>query len=962
MPRKLLVWVIVLLGLSAGVILLLGMSPLGSALTNFLQIACCGLAAAMCFSASRRGRGLSRPFWVLVGCSIATWGAANLGWMYYENWLHVAVARFSIVRVLFDVQGVFYAVALFLDKEKDSPEFSAEMVLDSVQIVIVFLSLFFGLFYVQVLEGAAGRYNELVVTWIFVGINLTLTLLAAAQTLSAKTKRIRSLYGGLALFLLVYTLGSAIAESPWANQLALTGSWYDIGWTIPFLFAALWAGSWQERADALPPVPAPSKTLRRLALKNVTLALAPLIVLAMVMRLGPQWRVIGFSLLATSIISFVVRLGITEFQQVQGNETVNRHRIAMESTVDGMAILDDKGEHVYANSAFARMVGRPSVHSVLGKTWRQIYDSRDISLLEDSVRESVARTGRWSGQMALHRPDDTTLPVEMTITATAHGGTVCVARDISDRLQAEHARAEAEIKYRTLVEQVAAISYIAELGVNGRWYYVSPQIESILGYTADEWLADSTDWLRYVHTEDHHIVFEAEKASSRGEPFQAEYRLRRKDGQSIWVSDSAVVVRGSDSHRVMEGIIVDITERKMLENQLQQSRRMEAVGRLAGGIAHDFNNLLTIINGYAEMALRRTGISSELKADIQQIGNASDRASVLVRQLLAFSRKQVLQPRPLDLNAIVEGLDKLLNRLMGADIEMITLCGANIGTVKADPAQIEQVIMNLVVNARDAMPNGGRLTLETSNVILDANYARDHATVKPGPYVMLAVSDTGIGMDQETQAHIFEPFYTTKGGSRGTGLGLSTVYGIVKQSGGYIWVYSEPGKGTTFKVYLPRVEEPIADSAKSTPDPTRALVNGRGTGKGTGTGTETILLVEDEEAVRDLARSILAEQGYSMLVAGSAAAAEELAANGSREIHLLLTDVVMPGLSGRELARKLTARHQKMRVLFMSGYTDNVISTGGVLEPGVAFLQKPFTPRALAQKVREVLDRVLPAK
>jgi PAS domain S-box-containing protein len=950
MPRKLLVSVISLLVLSAGIILTLGMSPMGSTLTNALQIVCCGLAAAMCFKASKRGRGLCRPFWFLVGCSIATWGMANLGWMYYEDWLHTPVPRFSVVRVLFDVQGVFYAVALFLDKEKDSSEFNAEMVLDSVQIAIVFLSLFFGLFYVQVLEGSEARFSELIMTGIFIGTNLALTLLAFIQMFGAKTKRIRSLYGGLALFLCVYTLGSGIAESPWANQLGKTGSWYDIGWTIPFLFAAMWAGNWQEETQAATPVASRSETLKDLALKNVMLALAPLIVLVLVTRLGVQWRMIGFSLLAVSMVSYVVRLAVTEFRQAQSSAAVMRHRVAMESTVDGMAILDNNGAHVYANSAFARMLGFPSPHEVLGKTWRQVYDQRDIALLERQVRESVQKTSRWSGQITLHRRDDTTLQIEMAITTMAQGGTVCVARDISERLNAEHARADAEIKYRTLIEQVAAISYIAELGVTGRWYYVSPQIETILGYSSDEWLADSPDWLRHVPLEDHPIIHEAEQASSRGEPFQAEYRLIRKDGQTIWVSDSAVVVRGSDSHQVMEGIIVDITERKLLENQLQQSRRMEAIGRLAGGIAHDFNNLLTIINGYAEMALHRTGVSPEIKTDLQQIGNASERASVLVRQLLAFGRKQVLQPKSLDLNAIVEGLDKLLNRLMGAHIEMITLCGPDIGTVKADPSQIEQVIMNLVVNARDAMPNGGRLTIETSNVELDANYARDHATVKPGPYVMLAVSDTGIGMDQETQAHIFEPFYTTKGGSRGTGLGLSTVYGIVKQSGGYIWVYSEPGRGTTFKVYLPRVEEPVTKAP--------AVVEGRVDRK----GTETILLVEDEKAVRDLARSILVGQGYSVLVAESAAHAEDLAANSSREIHLLLTDVVMPGVSGRELARRVTARRAKIRVLFMSGYTDNVIAKGGVLEAGVAFLQKPFTPRALTHKVREVLDWTLSEK
>jgi len=400
----------------------------------------------------------------------------------------------------------------------------------------------------------------------------------------------------------------------------------------------------------------------------------------------------------------------------------------------------------------------------------------------------------------------------------------------------------------------------------------------------------------------------------------------------------------------MEGIIVDITERKLLENQLQQSRRMEAVGRLAGGIAHDFNNLLTIIKGYAELAEQRTAMQPELRADIQQIENAAERASTLIRQLLAFSRKQVLQPKIIDLNAIVLGLDKLLGRLMGEHIEMVTRCGANVGHVKADPAQVEQVIMNLVVNARDAMPKGGRLTVETVNVELDSTYARDHVSVKPGSYVMLAVSDSGIGMSPETVAHIFEPFYTTKGSGQGTGLGLSTVYGIVKQSGGYIWVYSEPGKGTTFKVYLPRVEAQV----EAKPE----VVEVGSAGK----GSETILLVEDEEAVRELASRILSAKGYSVVAAKSTKEAEQFAEKHGAKIHLLLTDIIMPGTSGRELAKRITARHPRTRVLYMSGYTDNVLAQGGVLEAGLSFLQKPFTPGALVQKVRDVLDSPVHAK
>jgi two-component system cell cycle sensor histidine kinase/response regulator CckA len=420
----------------------------------------------------------------------------------------------------------------------------------------------------------------------------------------------------------------------------------------------------------------------------------------------------------------------------------------------------------------------------------------------------------------------------------------------------------------------------------------------------------------------------------------------------IWVSDTAVVVPGSDVHPLMEGIIVDITDRKQLEGQLQQARRMEAVGRLAGGIAHDFNNLLTIIKGYTELGLARAKASPEVRADLERIEDASERAGGLVRQLLAFSRRQVLQPKVLDLNGIVEGLDKLLRRLMDEDIEMKTVVGKDLGRIKADPAQIEQVIMNLVVNARDAMTEGGRLTVETENVELDSAYARDHMTVRPGRYVMLAVSDTGMGMSPDTITHIFEPFYTTKESGRGTGLGLSTVYGIVKQSGGYVWVYSEPGHGTTFKVYLPRVEEAV----ESLPI---KKVGGEDRNRA---GTETILLVEDEPQLRELTQSVLAARGYSVVEAKNPAEAAQLAEEYGTKIHLLLTDVIMPGISGRELAKRLSGKNPAMRVLYMSGYTYNVIAQGGTLERGVAFLQKPFTPRMLVEKVREVLDAVVPAR
>jgi PAS domain S-box-containing protein len=946
MPRKLLILALVVIGLHICVILGLGTSPAGSFLTNALQVSASGLAVAMCFGARRRGSGMSRPFWLLVGCSIATWGLANLGWMYYENWLHAPVPRFSLVRFLFDVQGVFYAIALFLDKEKDSPVIDTETLLDSVQIAIVFISLFFGLYYVQLLEGTRPSAGELVLTWIFVAINVILTSLAAVQMWIAQTQRLRSLYGGLAFFLLLYTIGSGIAESPQANLHPQTGTWYDLGWTLPFLAAAIWAARWKESTEAPSPAFSRPRTLANLALTNVMFALPPLIVLGLVAQLGREWRLIGFSLLAISIVCYATRLAATEYRHVQSAEAVQRHTLAMESALEGMAILNASGQFTYMNSAHALQFGYSSPSELLGKSWHVLYQSGEVARLETQVVPKALAEGGWSGEAQGLRRDGTLFPQEFSLTRLGDGGMVCVCRDITERLNVERARTEAEAKYRTLIEQVAAISYIAEIGVSAEWHYVSPQIGSILGYSPEEWLTSSSQWMRHVHPEDHAVVETAEAASHRGEPFQAEYRMIRKDGRVIWVSDNAVVVRDAQGHSLMEGIIVDITERKQLEVQLQQSRRMEAVGRLAGGVAHDFNNLLTIIKGYTELALSRTGIRAELRSDIERIEDASERAATLVRQLLAFGRKQVLQPKALDLNSIVLGLDKLLRRLMGADVEMKTLVGEDVGTVKADPGQIEQVIMNLVVNARDAMPNGGDLTVETANVDLDSTYARDHATVRPGRYVMLAVSDTGVGMDAETVAHIFEPFYTTKGGSSGTGLGLATVYGIVKQSGGYIWVYSEPGKGSSFKVYLPRVDEPA-----ETPQTSKKQPRAR-------KGTETILLVEDEPAVRELTRMVLAAQGYSVVEALNPEDAERLSETHESEIHLLLTDVVMPGLSGRELARRITARHPKMRVLYMSGYTQNVIAGGGTLETGIAFLQKPFTPATLIEKVRDVLDGV----
>jgi signal transduction histidine kinase/CheY-like chemotaxis protein len=422
------------------------------------------------------------------------------------------------------------------------------------------------------------------------------------------------------------------------------------------------------------------------------------------------------------------------------------------------------------------------------------------------------------------------------------------------------------------------------------------------------------------------------------------YRIRSGEVRLLLFSAELILL---EHEECVLSLARDITELRSLEDQLRQAQKMEAVGRLAGGLAHDLNNLMTVVTGYAELFLMETGEEDPRRAEIKEIRGAGERAAKLVGQLLAFSRKQVLQPMVLDLNDVVEGMEGMLRRLIGEDIETRCALAPDLWRIHADPSQLEQVILNLAVNARDAMPGGGKLTIETANKVLDGAYARRHIGMEPGNYVMLVVSDTGVGMDAETRERVFEPFFTTKTKAKGTGLGLSVVYGIVKQSHGHIWVYSEPGKGSVFKIYLPRMKatESEAEETRRTPGPVQ-IPRGR----------ETILLVEDEGLVLGLAERILRGQGYLVVAAQSAADALTACQTHPESIDLLLTDVVMPGEGGKALAARLQEIHPQMKVLYMSGYADDAIVHHGALEPGAHFLQKPFTPEGLARKVREVLD------
>ena len=423
-------------------------------------------------------------------------------------------------------------------------------------------------------------------------------------------------------------------------------------------------------------------------------------------------------------------------------------------------------------------------------------------------------------------------------------------------------------------------------------------------------------------------------AQASGLARSGHWRHRLKDGRLIDVEVASHTISYGGRQAVLS-VLQDITQRKQLEEQLRQSAKMEAVGMLAGGIAHDFNNLLTIINGYSHILLNTLPEADPNRSAVEQIMKAGERAATLTRQLLSHSRRQVLQPKLLNLNQLLTGMEAMLRRLIGEDIELRFAPGRDIGQVNADPGQIEQVVMNLAVNARDAMPRGGILTIETTGVELDEPYHSTHIAIKPGKYVALAIGDNGSGMDTETLAHLFDPFFTTKAQGQGTGLGMTTVFGIVKQSGGGIEVSSEPGQGTSVKVYLPRIDQPAAVEIEA---PVAKAAR----------GSETILLVEDEHQVRNLVRDSLRREGYQVLDAPSAAEARRIAAAHKGPIHLLLADVVMPKEGGRELAASLVSRRPAMKVLFMSGYTDQAIESG--------FIQKPFTPAALSSKVREILE------
>jgi two-component system cell cycle sensor histidine kinase/response regulator CckA len=650
-------------------------------------------------------------------------------------------------------------------------------------------------------------------------------------------------------------------------------------------------------------------------------------------------------------VSIVFLTGAIRRAEQALRREADRWRTTLASIGDGVIVTDPRGHVRFLNVIAERLTGwdtaaamdqpldeifvianEETLEPVDSPVTRVLRDGAIVGLANHTVLKS--RDGRWTPIADCGAPiRDTTDQLD---------GVVLVFRDMTAerRLQREKDATEERMRFALDAARVGVWEADLKTGTI-RW---SGILETLHGLPVESFGGTLSAFMDRIHPNDRQMVRDTiERATREHGDSTLEYRTLWSDGTLHWIRGSGrIFYDDAGTPLRAAGVGSDVTDIRALEEQYRQSQKMEAIGQLAGGVAHDFNNLLTVIQGYCGLLAAQFGAGSSQTEDLAEIRGAAERAASLTHQLLAFSRRQVLEPRILDLADSLRAIEPMLRRLIREDIELVIRSPNDIGHVRADPGQIEQVILNLAINARDAMPQGGSLIIELADVVLDESYARQHASAVPGPHVMLAVSDTGIGMDAATLSRIFEPFFTTKEVGKGTGLGLATVYGIAKQSGGNIWVYSEPGRGTAFKVYLPRVDGPVTQPV------THASPSSIG-------GSETILLVEDETPVRELVGKVLERHGYRVIGAATPDDAIALSVQESGPIHLLISDVVLPQISGAALAAQLHNTRPEMRMLFMSGYTDSAIVQSGVLDQDTPFLQKPFTPATLARKVREVL-------
>ena len=790
------------------------------------------LAAGACFEAAGRAAGYSRRFWRLMGVAFVLYALGQALATYYDSILHASLRTWWPSDVLFIFHVAPMALALFLgDDSAESRVYRWQRWLDFLQIGIVSFCAYLFFLYIPTVAGDAGESSNELYWKVETARGVLLTVAFVLRAGLTDSNLVRSLFGRVAVFLAMFTVGGTLYVylQTWAHL--PTGTWYELLWTVPRVFLIWAVASWTAPEQT---EPSPKESPRE------ALLLA-------------QFAHIAFPLMVLAMAAYAM-----------------------------------KGQLKIAIAAVLASFGCSSVRLFLGQRAQD---------------ELLAQQKRSVEAMRM-----------------------------------------AEAKFRGLLE--SAPDPLVAVNQDGRIVVVNAQAEKTFGYKREELLGQPMDILVVERLREKCWAYRNKffKGPERP-PAGATLELfgLRKDGSEFPVEINLSLLETEDG-LWGSAAIRDLTERRKLENQFRQAQKMESIGTLSGGIAHDFNNLLTVILSYSNSLADELRGDSKHQRAAEQIHQAAERGAALTRQMLAFSRQQVFQVRVLNLNDIIRNLLKMLQRIIGEHIEISTALADDLKPVKADPGQLEQILMNLSVNARDAMPKGGKLTLETSNVVLDEDFVRLHVGASAGPQVLLTVSDTGSGMDAATQARIFEPFFTTKGPGQGTGLGLAMVYGVVKQSGGSIWVNSKVGFGTTFNIYLPQVQGVSEAPAAKKPQTTLKQ------------GSETILVVEDDPGVRELVSMMLTSKGYTVLTAQHPSDAEAVCQRHSGNIHLLLTDMILPGASGREIAKRVGALRPGIKVLYMSGYTDDALIRDHGLDESFAFLQKPFSQGSVAAKIREVLD------
>ncbi len=915
---------------------------------DWIEAAAVLVAAFACGLAARRSGPFGKRVWRLLVFSLFLALLGQLAYTYYFDYLHVPPGTLWPSDILVFFWVVPAMMTLFLSPRDQNSGFRWLRFCDFAQVSALVLTLELSLLYMPSRWESSERdmsQRAFHVGVAFFGL-LALSFLVRGGLTRYRTAR--TFFLRMAAFFFIYAITTNTTLFAFATGDVQQGIWTDLLWTASYCILAVIASTWNDpesvEKDAVEP---PSAGVQLLA--QFSPLLIPAIVFPLVLRIAQEQFLWSFFLVMVSFVGASGRLFAVHRQLLNSSMELAKNLTLLqgitEGTTDAIFVKNLEGRYLMINSAGAAFLGR-SVAEVLGKDDSELFDSGIGAQIMARDHEVVV-----SGEAQTYEEPAASGGVSRLYLSTKgpfrdpHGqviGLLGICRDITDRKCAEEEIRKSQQKLRIHFEHTPLA--VVEWDLDFRVTAWNPSAERIFGFSREEAIGQHASFTVPPQFRQHVNQVWEQLLNQSGGTRSTNDNIT-KNGRIIsceWYNTPLV----DDSGRVLgvASLAHDVTERVALEERLRQSQKMEAIGRLAGGVAHDFNNLLTVILGYTQIVADGVPAGSRLAESTSQIKSAAERAAGITRQLLAFSRKQVLSPHIINLNDTMLNLDSLLRRLIGEDIEVLTVPENDLGSVKADPGQIEQVIMNLALNARDAMPNGGKLTLETANVLLDDSYASEHQPIAAGRYVMLAVSDTGEGMSPEVQARIFEPFFTTKEVGKGTGLGLSTVYGIVKQSGGYIWVYSELGRGTTFKIYFPSVEQP-AESPGGEKRANNAL-----------RGTETLLLVEDDPQLRQLSSSVLAHCGYRVLVANGPEEGLEVARANQKDIRLLITDVVMPGMNGRQLAELIQRESPKIKVLYISGYTNNAIVHYGVLDEGLAFLPKPFTLAALVGKVREVLD------